>query len=216
MNRISEIFLKELVVEFRQKYALGGIFLFSATIVFLVYKVFNQVSGLEWSIMLWIITLFAGLNAIVKSFVQEKKETYLYYYSLFDPLELITAKLIYNILFLGLLFISILIFMSLFLGFPVKDPTLFFMGSSLGLTGIAIILTFVSLIANSEQSGSTLMSVLSIPLILPIMMLLLKITAVSLRLISDTSVDQDVWMLAGIDAIMLGTVIVLFPFLWRS
>lgn len=216
MNRISEIFLKELVVEFRQKYALGGIFLFSATIVFLVYKVFNQVSGLEWSIMLWIITLFAGLNAIVKSFVQEKKETYLYYYSLFDPLELITAKLIYNILFLGLLFISILIFMSLFLGFPVKDPTLFFMGSTLGLTGIAIILTFVSLIANSEQSGSTLMSVLSIPLILPIMMLLLKITAVSLRLISDTSVDQDVWMLAGIDAIMLGTVIVLFPFLWRS
>jgi heme exporter protein B len=216
VNRISEIFLKELVVEFRQKYALGGIFLFSATIVFLVYKVFNQVSGLEWSIMLWIITLFAGLNAIVKSFVQEKKETYLYYYSLFDPLELITAKLIYNILFLGLLFISILIFMSLFLGFPVKDPTLFFMGSSLGLTGIAIILTFVSLIANSEQSGSTLMSVLSIPLILPIMMLLLKITAVSLRLISDTSVDQDVWMLAGIDAIMLGTVIVLFPFLWRS
>lgn len=216
MNRISEIFLKELVVEFRQKYALGGIFLFSATIVFLVYKVFNQVSGLEWSIMLWIITLFAGLNAIVKSFVQEKKETYLYYYSLFDPLELITAKLIYNILFLGLLFVSILIFMSLFLGFPVKDPTLFFMGSTLGLTGIAIILTFVSLIANSEQSGSTLMSVLSIPLILPIMMLLLKITAVSLRLISDTSVDQDVWMLAGIDAIMLGTVIVLFPFLWRS
>jgi heme exporter protein B len=216
VNRISEIFLKELVVEFRQKYALGGIFLFSATIVFLVYKVFNQVSGLEWSIMLWIITLFAGLNAIVKSFVQEKKETYLYYYSLFDPLELITAKLIYNILFLGLLFISILIFMSLFLGFPVKDPTLFFMGSTLGLTGIAIILTFVSLIANSEQSGSTLMSVLSIPLILPIMMLLLKITAVSLRLISDTSVDQDVWMLAGIDAIMLGTVIVLFPFLWRS
>jgi heme exporter protein B len=106
--------------------------------------------------------------------------------------------------------------MSLFLGFPVKDPALFFMGSSLGLTGIAIILTFVSLIANSEQSGSTLMSVLSIPLILPIMMLLLKITAVSLRLISDTSVDQDVWMLAGIDAIMLGTVIVLFPFLWRS
>jgi len=166
--------------------------------------------------MLWIITLFAGLNAIVKSFVQEKKETYLYYYSLFDPLELITAKLIYNILFLGLLFVSILIFMSLFLGFPVKDPTLFFMGSTLGLTGIAIILTFVSLIANSEQSGSTLMSVLSIPLILPIMMLLLKITAVSLRLISDTSVDQDVWMLAGIDAIMLGTVIVLFPFLWRS
>lgn len=216
MIRISEIFFKEAIVEFRQKYALGGIFLFAAAIVFLVYKVFNQLSGLEWSIMLWIITLFAGLNAIVKSFVQEKRETYLYYYSLFDPLEILAAKLFYNTLFLIVLFGTILLFMSLFLGYPVKDPVLFVGSSALGLLGMAIILTFISLIANSEQSNSTLMSILSIPLLIPIMLLLLKTTAVSLRLISDTSVDEDVWMLAGIDAVMLGTVIILFPVLWRS
>ncbi|MBK8549222.1 MAG: hypothetical protein IPL63_18300 [Saprospiraceae bacterium] len=74
MNRIKEIFLKELRVEFRQKYTLGGIFLFSATVVFLIYKVFNTVTELEWSILLWIITMFSALNAIVKSFSQEKKE----------------------------------------------------------------------------------------------------------------------------------------------
>lgn len=216
MIRISEIFFKEAIVEFRQKYALGGIFLFAAAIVFLVYKVFNQLSGLEWSIMLWIITLFAGLNAIVKSFVQEKRETYLYYYSLFDPLEILAAKLFYNTLFLIVLFGTILLFMSVFLGYPVKDPVLFVGSSALGLLGMAIILTFISLIANSEQSNSTLMSILSIPLLIPIMLLLLKTTAVSLRLISDTSVDEDVWMLAGIDAVMLGTVIILFPVLWRS
>ncbi|MFZ1703577.1 MAG: heme exporter protein CcmB [Saprospiraceae bacterium] len=216
MNRISEIFLKELIVEFRQKYALGGIFLFSATVVFLVYKVFNTVSGLEWSIMLWIITMFAGLNAIVKSFGQENKGTYLYYYSLLDPTELIIAKIIYNSLFLIALFGTILLFMSLFLGYPVKDPGLFLGASLLGLIGLSTVLTFISLMAHSGQSGSTLMSVLSIPLILPIMLLLLKTTAVSLRLIGDTSVDQDVWMLAGIDAIMLGSVILLFPTLWRS
>jgi heme exporter protein B len=216
VNRISEIFLKETVVEFRQKYALGGIFLFAATVVFLIYKVFNQVTGLEWSILLWVVMLFSGLNAIVKSFVQEKKETYHYYYSLFDPLELLIAKLIYNTLFLSLLFVVILLFMAVFLGFPVKDPVLFFGGSFLGITGLSVILTFVSLIAHSEQSNSTLMSILSIPLLLPIMLLLLKTTAVSLRLISDSSVDKDIWLLAGIDAVMLGAVIILFPILWRS
>jgi heme exporter protein B len=214
--RISEIFIKEAIVEFRQKYALGGIFLFAASVVFLVYKVFNQLSGLEWAVMLWIITLFSGLNAIVKSFVQEKKETYLYYYSLFDPLEILAAKLLYNTIFLFVLFGTILLFMSLFLGFPVKDPGLFAGASVLGLAGMAVILTFISLIANSEQSNSTLMSVLSIPLLIPIMLLLLKTTTVSMRLISDTAVDEDMWLLAGIDAVMLGTVIILFPVLWRS
>lgn len=216
MIRISEIFFKEAIVEFRQKYALGGIFLFAGAIVFLVYKVFNQLSGLEWSIMLWIITLFAGINAIVKSFVQEKKETYLYYYALLEPLELLFAKLLYNTLFLLVLFGAVLLFMSLFFGFPVQEPVLFAGSAVLGLLGMSVILTFVSLIANSEQSNSTLMSVLSIPLLIPIMLLLLKTTTVSLRLISDTSVDEDIWMLAGIVAVMLGTVIILFPVLWRS
>ena len=106
--------------------------------------------------------------------------------------------------------------MSLFLGFPVKDTELFFGASFLGIFGLSTILTFISLISTSDQTGSTLMSVLSIPLILPIMLLLLKTTAVSLRLITDTSIDQDVLLLAAIDAIMLGTVIILFPSLWRS
>ncbi|MBK6783521.1 MAG: hypothetical protein IPG79_06995 [Saprospiraceae bacterium] len=144
MNRIKEIFLKELRVEFRQKYTLGGIFLFSATVVFLIYKVFNTVTELEWSILLWIITMFSALNAIVKSFSQEKKGTYLYYYSLFDPIELIIGKLIYNTLFIFLLFAAILLFMSLFLGFPVKDTELFFGASFLGIFGLSTILTFIS------------------------------------------------------------------------
>lgn len=216
MDRISQIFLKELSVELRQKYVLGGIILFSATLVFVVYKVFNQVSGLEWSILLWIITLFAGLNAIVKSFAQEKKETYFYYYSLFDPLELAVAKLIYNTLFLSIIFVLILGWMSLFMGFPVKDMLLFSAGSFLGVAGLSIVMTFVSLLASSEQSGGTLMAILAIPLVLPVLLLLLKITAVSLRLLGDSAVNEDLYLLAGLDALMLGCVVLLFPLVWRS
>lgn len=190
--------------------------MFSATLVFVVYKIFNQVSGLEWAILLWIITLFAGLNAIVKSFAQEKKETYFYYYSLFDPVELAVAKLMYNTLFLSIIFMLILGWMTLFMGFPVRDLTMFFTGAFLGVTGLSIIMTFVALLAQSEQSGGTLMAILAIPLVLPVLLLLLKITAVSLRLIGDSSVNEDMYMLAGLDALMLGSVLLLFPLVWRS
>lgn len=214
--RVKDIFVKELSVEFRQKYALGGIFLFAATIVFVIYKSFNNINPREWVIMLWVITLFAALNAIVKSFLQEKKETYLYYYTLFDPMDLILAKLLYNFFFLTSLYVVIIMIMSFFAGFPVKDMQLFIIGSLLGIIGIAVVFTFVSIISSSGSGHSTLMSILALPLILPILLLLLKISTVSVRLLVDTSVGNDVMLLLGVDFILLGAVLILFPVLWRS
>ena len=72
--KVKDIFIKELSIEFRQKFALGGVFLFAATVVFLIFKSFNEINPREWTILIWIILLFAGLNAVVKSFLQEKKK----------------------------------------------------------------------------------------------------------------------------------------------
>ncbi len=218
MNIISvkDIFIKELSIEFRQKFALGGIFLFATTVVFIVYKSFNNINPREWTILIWIIMLFAGLNAVVKSFLQEKKETYLYYYTLFDPIDLIVAKLLYNFMFLCVLFLIIIGVMFVFTGFPVKDYGLFFMGSGLGIFGISIVFTFVSVISSSDTGSSTMMSILALPLVLPIVLLLLKITTVSVRLLVDTAIMDDVMMLIGVDFVLLGAMLLLFPGLWRS
>jgi len=214
--KIKDIFIKELSIEFRQKFALGGIFLFATTVVFIVYKSFNNINPREWTILIWIIMLFAGLNAIVKSFLQEKKETYLYYYTLFDPIDLIVAKLLYNFMFLCVLFLIILGVMFVFTGFPVKDYGLFFTGSGLGIFGISIVFTFVSVISSADSGSSTMMSILALPLVLPIVLLLLKITTVSVRLLVDTTIMDDVKMLIGVDFVLLGAMLLLFPGLWRS
>ncbi|HLO56206.1 MAG TPA: heme exporter protein CcmB [Saprospiraceae bacterium] len=216
ITKVKDIFIKELSIEFRQKFALGGIFLFATTVVFIVYKSFNNINPREWTILIWIIMLFAGLNAIVKSFLQEKKETYLYYYTLFDPIDLIVAKLLYNFMFLCVLFLIILGVMFIFTGFPVKDYSLFFMGSGLGIFGISIVFTFVSVISAADSGSSTMMSILALPLVLPIVLLLLKITTVSVRLLVDTAIMDDVMMLIGVDFILLGAMLLLFPGLWRS
>lgn len=214
--RVKHIFIKDLYIEFRQKFAIGGIFLFAATVVYLIYKSFNEINAREWSILIWVILLFAGLNAVVKSFLQEKRETYVYYYTLFDPLELMIAKLVYNFIFLCCLFVIILTFMALLNGYPVKDHLLFFTGSGLGILGIAIVFSFVSLVSTSDANNSTLMSILALPLVLPIVLLLLKISAVSIRLMVDTAVYEDVMILFGIDCLLLGAVVILFPEMWRS
>lgn len=214
--KVKDIFIKELSIEFRQQFAMGGIFLFAATVVFLIFKSFNNISPREWTILIWIVMLFAGLNAVVKSFLQEKKETYMYYYTLFDPTDLIIAKLLYNFIFLCSIFVIILLFMGLFTGYPVKDQSLFFTGSVLGIFGISVVFTFVSVISASDNSNATLMSILALPLILPILLLLLKVSAVSVRLLNDSAVGDDIWLLFGVDSILFGAMLILFPALWRS
>lgn len=214
--KVKDIFIKELSIEFRQQFAMGGIFLFAATVVFLIFKSFNNISPREWTILIWIVMLFAGLNAVVKSFLQEKKETYMYYYTLFDPTDLIIAKLLYNFIFLCSIFVIILLFMGLFTGYPVKDQSLFFTGSLLGIFGISVVFTFVSVISASDNSNATLMSILALPLILPILLLLLKVSAVSVRLLNDSAVGDDIWLLIGVDSILFGAMLILFPALWRS
>lgn len=216
VRRILAIIKKEITIELRQQFTVGGVFLFCATVIFLIYKSFNIIPPREWTILLWIVMLFSGINAAVKGFLQEKKETYLYYYTVLDPLDLVIAKLIYNTIFLILIFVGTILFMTIFVGFPIKNIGLFALGSSLGILGISTIFTFVSLLSTVGTGSSTLMSILSLPLAIPILLLMLKISAVSARLITDTSVNQDLMMVAAIDSIFLGAIIMLFPIVWRS
>jgi heme exporter protein B len=216
LKHIAKIFAKEITIEFRQQFAIGGILLFVATVIYLIYKSFNTIDPREWTVLIWIVVVFSGLNAVVKSFLQEKKETYLYYYTIFHPIDLALAKLLYNFVFLMIIFLVSTFFLSIFAPSPIKDYPLFFGSAALGIMGISIVFTFVSLLSASDGNSSTLMSILAIPLILPILLIMLKASVVSARLLTDTAIDQDLWIVVGIDSMFLGLLLILFPMLWRS
>lgn len=216
LSHIRAIMKKDFDIEIRQRYAIAGIFLFAVTTAYFIYKAFNKLSALEWNILVWIIVLFAGLNAIVKSFVQERKETYLYYYTLFGPLEVIVAKLIYNYLFTIFLTVVIILSFTVLFGNPIKDYSLFIKGLLLGLLGISSIFTFVSSVSGAGSSNSTMMSILSLPLVLPSVLLLERITAVAMRLIQDSTIGKDLYILASIDLLIIGMIILIFPTLWKA
>lgn len=60
VGRISAIIAKESKLELRRKNALYGILLFCGVLVFLIYKSFNVLKGLEWNVMLWTTLLFVA------------------------------------------------------------------------------------------------------------------------------------------------------------
>jgi heme exporter protein B len=216
-GRIGAIIVKESKLELRRKNALYGILLFCAVLVFLIYKSFNTLKGLEWDVMLWTTLLFCGINAIAKSFVQDGAESRLYFYTLFDPKEVIVGKLLYNFFFLTILFLLVYLGFSFFFKAVIRDYFLFFEGACLGVLGLSIIFTFIASVSSqSEGNQGVLMSVMSLPLTLPVLLLLIKTTAVAMRLISDTSVGEDLKMLAAIDMLLAGILLLLFDFLWKD
>lgn len=216
LRQIRYLVAKEFLLEWRGKYALGGIFLYVLSTVFMVYNGFIRVQPPVWNVLFWIITLFTSVNAVTKSFTSENSERQLYYYSIARPVAVIFSKIIYNTVLLFLLNTLTYLVFGLVAGNPVKDKPLFFLALLLGSIGMATTLTFISAIANKARNASTMMAILSFPLLIPMLVSLIKITASALRIITDTSVDQDITTLLAIDAILLGMAYLLFPFLWRE
>ena len=219
MNLLSEIaFLlkKELTVELRQKYAIGGILLYVFSTIFIVYMSFNRVQPDAWIALFWIIVLFASVNAVAKSFVQESGNRQLYYYVLANPSAIILSKIIYNVVLLMILSLLAYIGFGIVANNPVRNTSQFFLALFLGASGLSIAVTFVSAIASKASNSSTLMAILSFPLVIPILMTLIKISSNALGLLNDTAVWKDILTLVAIDLILITMAFVLFPFLWKD
>ena len=207
---------KELLLEWRQKYAISGIFLYVISTVFIVYFAVPNIQDRAWNSLFWMVILFASVNAITKSFVQENGHRQLYYYTLVRPQAVILSKMLYNtILLMSLSLLSYAAF-SLFVGNPVQHIDQFFLAIFLGSLGFSITFTFISAVAAKADNNATLMAILGFPLIIPILLTLIKLSFNALGLLQDSAIDTDITILVAIDFLLLGMSLILFPFLWRD
>ena len=150
---------KEFLLEFRQRYAISGILLYVCSMVFVVYVASVKVAPPVWNVLFWLIVLFASINGVVKSFVQESGNRQLYYYQLADPVDLLLAKIIYNTLLLLVLSALAYVIYGLIAGNPVKDLSLFILVLILGSSGFSIAFTFIASIAAKANNSATLMAI---------------------------------------------------------
>lgn len=207
---------KDGLLEWRSGYALGGILLYVLSTVYILYASFEKIEPPLWNALFWIVILFASVNAITKSFVQESGARQLYYYSLLSPISLILAKIIYNVALLLLLSLLSWGAFTLFAENAVTDNGLFFLAIFLATLGFSITFTFISAISAKANNSSTLMAILCFPLIIPIIMTLINLSKMALDLKIKANIENDLYTLLGIDALLLGMTLVLYPFLWRD
>lgn len=157
-----------------------------------------------------------SVNALLRSFQKENSKQALMYYQLADPTSIFISKYLFNtiyIIFLGLLSYGALSIISIN---PVKDYFLFLTCIVLGSFGISAVFTFVAAISAKAGNAQLLTAVLGFPCILPVLLVVLKLSANALRLINDTDYITDIYILLAIDTLIVSVTTILFPYLWRE
>lgn len=220
MKEFAHLLLKEVRLEWKLKLAFNSILLYIGSTVFVCYLSFNvrvnQLSPITWNAVYWIIMLFISVNAIAKSFLQENRYRHLYYYTLASPQAIILSKMVYNMLVMIIFSIVSYIFYALVLGNPVQDTLFFFIAIALGALGFSAAFTLISSIASKASAGPSLMAILSFPVILPMLLMLIRLSKNAIDGLARSGSMDEIYILLSVNIMLAAVSFVLFPYLWRS
>jgi len=205
-----------MVLEWRSRHLLNGMLLYVVSTVFVCYQAFQSVDTPVWNALFWIILLFAAINATGRSFVQESAYRRLYYYSIAGPQAVVLAKMVYNMLVMGLLSGIAFAVYSLVFPVPMGDPLLYSVAVLLGSMSFASVFTMVSGISSKTGNGGTIMAVLGFPVVIPLLIVLIRLSQNALNGLDRAASSAEVFVLLAINAIAVSVSLLLFPYLWRD
>lgn len=217
LKEILALLYKELLIEWKQKYALNGLLLYVVSMVVVIsLALVGKLNPVTWNILYWIILLFVSINAVAKSFMSERPGNLLYLYALASPMAIIIAKMLYNFLLLTFMALITLVAYAFLGGIEIANWPLMVGIVGAGSAALAANLTLVSAIAAKAENRTTLLAVLSFPLIVPILLVLIDLSQNAIQGL-DIGLEQNTFLLlGGIVVALTGVSVVLFPFVWRD
>ena len=214
LKNISQLIKKELELEWRQKTALGTIFVIGTC--FLIYLVFQgHITIPVWIALFWIIALFTTVNAVSKSFIKDANEQFYYLRTIASPTEIIISKIIYNAILITVLALVIYAFLFLFFNESIEDKGWFLFTIILGSIGFSNLFTLLSSITARTQNF-VLLAILGFPIILPLLLLIVKMSELSNFAIQQKDIYMHLGAIALLDMITVILSVVLFPYIWKD
>ncbi|MES2332596.1 MAG: heme exporter protein CcmB [Bacteroidota bacterium] len=215
-RRILSLMQKDLLLETRQQYTLYGILLYVASTIFVVYLSMDQPEEKVWNGLFWVIQLFVCINAVAKSFLQESRGRMLYFYSIAGPVDFVLSKLLFNALLMIVMSLLSLAVFTLLLGNPLENWPIFLFITCLGGVSLSLVFTFLAAIAAKAQQQAALMAIMGFPLIIPQLLLLMKISSTAFSSVVQAGWWNMVFLLGGLDIMVIALAVILFPFLWKD
>lgn len=214
---ISAVLSKDLQSELRSRYAINTVLAFVGASLLLILFALNaeQLAPTPQSALVWIVILFAALSSLSRSFVMETDRR------TFDLLrlhgkasEIYLGKLCYNFLFTLSVNLATFLLYIFLLGIPIADGTAFVLVLILGTAGLSGVATMLGAIVSQADRKGAIFSVLSIPLLFPLILILVRTTKAALIEGFTANYLNDFWALVGYAGVTITAGILLFDYIW--
>jgi heme exporter protein B len=209
---------KEFLLEFRQKSTIGGVLVYVVGTIFVSALCFaGKLDKPTWNALFWVITLFTSVTISGKSFLKETGGQALFSYLYYSPQQFIVSKILYNMLFMLCLSLVTFFFYSFFIGGAVENMALFLLVLVFASTGLAAVLSLMSAIASKASGNFAIMSILSFPVLMPLMLVVIRLSKQAVDGIEWAGVNTGFLMVLGaLNVLTVALSVLLFPYLWRD
>ena len=214
------LFKKDLHSEIRNRYAINSLAMFIiVTISVILFSVGNEtISDYLAGGLYWVVVFFTGMSGLSRAFVsEEERGTTLTLQLIAKPGTVLSGKLIFNlVLTFAMNIVITILYSALFSAFVIDNVMVFFVTFVLGTFGIAISSTIIAAIISKASSKGTLYPVLSFPILLPLILILINLTKLSMDGTSFGEALIDMAFLASYDVVMISVSYLLFDFILKE
>jgi heme exporter protein B len=222
LNEALAIWLRDLRGEFRTRYAVNAILMFAVTTLIAVsfsigsFRIAEAERPFLYSVLLWIILVFSALSGLSRSFVKEEEAGTMDVLKLSArPQAVFLGKLFFNLTLLGALELIVVPCFILMMDYQIKHPALFTAMIITGGFGLGAGTSIVAAMIAQASARGALFSVLSFPLLLPLMITAIKgceRAAVGL----NPAGWPEVRIAVAYTVIMIIMSLFLFPLIWEE
>jgi len=169
-----------------------------------------------WNSLFWITVIFSTLQAVSKSFISISKARWIYLNQLASSSAIILAKILYSwMLMIALCLLNLAVFVF-FMQFPVVHSMAYIGFILLVSGGLGTVFTMISAIASKTTNPGFMVPVLSLPVILPLLLIGVQGSIKCMMPILAESVFNDLLLLGALNLLLLVLTGVLFNPLWRE
>ena len=218
----AAVFLKDLRAELRTRVALSTLGLFALTTLAAVsytigpYRIAAGDRPFLLAALLWIVIFFAAMAGLDRSFVKEEEgHTAPLLRLSAAPLAVWAGKLLYNAALLYVLMAALVPLYCGLMGLSVASPGALVAVLGVGGYALAVTTTMVAAIIARAMTRGALFPVLSIPLLLPLLILAIEGT----RAAAEGSTDVVLATLRAVGSfggMMTVLSLLLFPVVWHD
>lgn len=163
--------------------------------------------------LFWIILFFSVMSGLDKTFVQEQEKGTFWSLRVYAAAQAVfIGKFLYNFLLLCAMSAMLTMGFLLFMDVAVENPGGFACLLLLGNCGLAGAATFIGALVSFAGGRNQVFAVLSFPVILPLFLVLIQLTA---EVFTGPAIRaRDAGMIMVYDLVLLGVTSILFDYLW--